>query len=696
MLFQISLWSHAVAAILFGALSVWIGQQALSQRSKSMMAIACAATAFWALTLALAGATSIVATLGEGARNIAWIAYLYGLWRQGVADKWSSALASVYGVILLVILTATTIGIAPLIYSQSPRVLEATFYATLILGMIISIGALVLVHSLYTAATNETRDTIRLPMIALAVMWLYDLNLCTIAYLSSGISKDMLALRGAELALLAPLFGLSVQHGGRVAMRLSRSATFQSLSLVAIGAYLTTMILLTSAIKTVAGEYTSAAQIVFVFGTSISTLILLPSERFRAWFNVKIAKHLFQHRYDYRAEWLRFTDTIGRPGEVEIPLNIRIVKAIADVTESSGGLLLIPDQAGTLIGQNHWNWDNVDVPTPAASKDVAQYYGKSGRIVELDAVRSRNRGSDQDINFVPEWLLIENDAWAIVPLVHFEKLAGLVILRRPKIDRTLDWEDFDLLRVVGRQVASYLSEAGGQEALAHAQQFDEFNRRFAFIIHDIKNLVSQLSLMTRNAERHVGNPAFQVDMIATLKNSTARMNDMLARLSQHNKVKPEDPQVLVVGPVLERIAAVKRVAHPIVLSGDLNQFVIADSARLEQAVAHLVQNAIDASDPAEPVILHVHRIHENAIIEVQDHGVGMSSHFMSHQLFKPFASTKQDGFGIGAFEARALITAMGGRVEVNSQEGRGSVFRIVLPTARGPAFRNLEEQALTP
>src|SRR5690606_3473343 len=100
-----------------------------------------------------------------------------------------------------------------------------------------------------------------------------------------------------------------------------------------------------------------------------------------------------------------------------------------------------------------------------------------------------------------------------------DRLVGAVLLARPEIGRQLDWEDFDLLRIVGRQVASYLAEAQSQEALSEARRFDEFNRRFAFIMHDIKNLVSQLSLVARNAERHADNPEFRVDMVATLKNS---------------------------------------------------------------------------------------------------------------------------------------------------------------------------------
>jgi signal transduction histidine kinase len=107
-----------------------------------------------------------------------------------------------------------------------------------------------------------------------------------------------------------------------------------------------------------------------------------------------------------------------------------------------------------------------------------------------------------------------------------------------------------------------------------------------------------------------------------------------------------------------------------------------DPARLEQALSHLVQNAIDASPAAEPVTINMRASQDEVVVEVIDRGCGMSPQFVHNELFKPFASTKEGGFGVGAFEARTLITAMGGRIEVHSREQEGSTFRIFLPIAR--------------
>ncbi len=686
MLESISLWSHAVAAALFGSLMIWTGRQAISDRQRLAMPLACAGTAFWALTVALAGNNDFAVPIGEAVRNLGWLGYMYALWRQGSGAGRNISLIILYIILAIVVLLGLVVSTATTALEGSPRLINAAFFSTLVLDMMVTVSALMLVHNLYTAATNDARKLIRLPMIALSIMWAYDLNLYTLSYLSGAWSPELLALRGLAVALTAPLLGLSVLQSGQTTIRLSRSATFQSLSLVAIGGYLIVMVLVSSVIQVIASDYARLAQVIFVFGSSIAGLLLLPSPRFRAWFRVKLSKHLFQHRYDYRAEWIRFTDTIGRPSDDGASLEVRIIQAMADITESPGGALLIPAENGHLTLQARWNWTGGEIPAHAAGPEAAAFFLETGRIVELDASRGAEITEGAETSAIPEWLIQEVSAWAMVPLVHFERLSGIVILQRPLIDRTLDWEDFDLLRVVGRQLASYIAEARGQETLAHVQQFDEFNRRFAFIMHDIKNLVSQLSLVTRNAEKHAHNPEFQADMIATLKGSTARMNEMLARLSQHNRVETKAPVPTEAGPLLEQVAASKRMSHPIVLSGDLATFVLADPARLTQALSHLVQNAIDASQPSDPVTISAKRIRDEAVIEVQDTGCGMSTHFIRHNLFKPFSSTKDAGFGIGAFEARSLITAMGGRIDVISREREGTVFRICLPTANGNLF----------
>ena len=170
-------------------------------------------------------------------------------------------------------------------------------------------------------------------------------------------------------------------------------------------------------------------------------------------------------------------------------------------------------------------------------------------------------------------------------------------------------------------------------------------------------------------------------MIATLQSSTARMNDLLARLSQHNTGKTEEPRIVNLTQVANSIGSGYRLRHPVVVMGDAGTFALADPARLDQALSHLVQNAIDASPPHEPVTLTMVRRGSETGIEVADVGPGMTADFVRGSLFKPFASTKTGGFGVGAYEARALINAMGGRIGIVTSPGEGTRMTIWLPGA---------------
>ena len=339
-----------------------------------------------------------------------------------------------------------------------------------------------------------------------------------------------------------------------------------------------------------------------------------------------------------------------------------------------------------------WNWPGEGLLAAAASAPLADYLRRTGRIIELDAVRTGAAGPDE-LAAVPQALVDRAEAWVLAPLIHFDQLVGAILLARPPVDRRPDWEDLDLLRLAGRQVASYLAEARAHQALAEAERFEEFNRRFAFILHDIKNIVSQLTLVARNAERHADNPEFRADMVATLQDSAGRMNDLLARLSQHHGSRTDDIAPVDILPLVEDVARARRAQHPVATSGQANLLALADSARLTQLLGHLVQNAIEASPSGEPVMIAVGEEGAMIAIDVIDRGCGMSPTFVRDHLFKPFVSSKPNGFGLGAFEARQLAEAMGGVVSVISREGEGTCFRVTLPRASADAAPQLMGKA---
>lgn len=674
------LWSHALAALLFGGLALWTIRGAAIGLPRRPLAIALALTALWALAVAGIGAGEMVTRIFETLRNLAWLGFMITLHRRDANVRPPLALGTVYGVVALVGIGALALHIAASIDTrEAAGQIES---AALLFRMLVAVAALVLVQALHAALNPLAGGGLRWIAAALAGLWIAEFLLFCTEYLGAQPHPPSIAARGVAMIAVALAMVTALQRKGELDVRVSRTVAYQSLSLVAIGAYFALLALATSALATIGGSNARLFQTAFVLGSTAAILTLVSNGWLRAWIKVKLAKHFFRHRYDYRAEWMRFTETLGAP-DGAAPLDERIVKAIADLTESPAGLLLVPDGAGLGLGTS-WNWDRSLFP---ATSDVplADHLAGTGRIIELDRVRSDPHCPDAGA--IPTWMLDVVDAWVIVPLPHMESLAGAILLARPPLDRALDWEDFDLLKVAGRQVASHLAEARAQEALADAQRFDEFNRRFAFILHDIKNLVSQLTLTARNAERHADKPEFRADMVATLRDSAERMNALLARLSQHHRGRGEAPHAIEVVQLVRRVATARARQHPVDLAGVPTATAHADPAGLEQLLNHLVQNAIDASPADAPVTLAVGADGPAVTIDVIDLGIGMSPAFVRDKLFKPFVSSKPDGFGIGAFEARQLAAGMDGRIDVASREGQGTRFRVILKAAHAADLR---------
>ncbi|MGS1016413.1 XrtA/PEP-CTERM system histidine kinase PrsK [Allosphingosinicella humi] len=691
MIALIGFWSHALAALLYGALAVWQLRHWNGDRHNRKLVVAFAVMALWGIFVALRGTGDLFSGLAESGRNFAFLAFMYGIVRDAAQRERVRAVRSVYFTVAGVIgLQLVVAGVLPRFESQ-PLAYDALTATANLLGLTIAAGSLVLVHNLYGQAAPDSRWGIRLPVIALAGLWFYDLHLYTVAYLTDAPVPDLVAMRGAVAAMLVPLFALASKRNAHWRMQVSRAATFQSVSLLAIFAYLILMMSATRALDVIGGEWVRIGQIGLVSAMTIAALVLLPSGKARAWLRVILAKHFFEHRYDYREEWLQFTRTVGLGGDDAAPLGDRVIKALADICDSPAGLLFVADEHHHLTIAARWNWRHPVVDGGEADPAFIRFLETSGHVLAFETPNGGIAAGDGPVR-IPEWIAQDGAAWAGVPLLHNDQLVGLVVLAHPIVRRPLDWEDLDLFRTAGIQAASYLAEARSQEALANSHRFDEFNRRFAFIMHDIKNLVSQLSLVARNAERHADNPEFRADMIATLQSSVKKMNDLLARLGRGKGAEAEPLRPVAIQPIVAAIRQARLRGHPVEMFGEESVMALADPGRLEQALGHLVQNAIDASAPDQPVRICFETRGSASVIEVIDSGAGMSAAFIRTRLFQPFTSTKEGGFGIGAFEARSLIAAMGGRIEVASREGEGSRFTIFLPKAEPTADPAIERK----
>jgi putative PEP-CTERM system histidine kinase len=671
--------SHGIAAVAFGALSLILFARLEGTHASRWLIAASAATAVWATLVALFGGT-VGPSAAETVRSGAWLAFVASL----VTSNWQGEAAGrsrqVLGAVSLLIGLQLVADIWALARGGLP---PGAAYVYTLTRLAASIGALVLTHNVYVNSAPSNRWSIRLLCIALAGVFGYDLNLYTLQLLGGTLNTDLWEVRGIANALVVPLIYMSAARNRELRLQVSRQAAFHTLSLGAIGAYLVLMSLAGYGLRLVGGDWGRFLQISFIFATIIFAATVLLSGRARAWLRVQINKHLFAYKYDYRQEWMRFVSTVSSSGPGMGELQERVVQAVCEPVDSPGGALFLENEDGSFDQVARWNYRTIRQRHLGTGSNLAGHFSRTTRVVNLDEYRSGD-SAYRELR-LPEWLTADDQAWLIIPLLHIDTPIGFILVERPLARRELDWEDFDILRTVGRQAASYVAEAAALAKIAESRKFDEFNRRFAFIMHDLKNLVSQLSLVSRNAERHADNPEFRADMAATLKSSVAKMNDLLARLSQQQAQTSDVGEIVDIARIAREVAHSKRQIWPnLVMNGDGGSAPVRGSeGKIEQVLTHLVQNAIDASDTGDEIVVSMAKEPGEVRIDIRDHGRGMSAEFIRSELFEPFKSTKKDGFGIGAYEAREMTRELGGRLAVVSEPGAGTCFSIHLPLAPG-------------
>lgn len=658
--------------------------------SRAALVAAMAGMAVWAWLWGRYGPVSAEEAVGNALRNLAllfWLAATFGPAR-GYGRALSSRLALL--TLIMINLIAALFGALALVDSAITGEVIARnrmLGPLAIVDMLSASAGLVLIENLTRQRNRDTRMPLLVVAGGVAALWAYALNIHLLGWLGGQPPFTLLAIEPLAALMILPVFIFAALETGREKIRLSRGVAVRTLALMGLALYLSIIALTGALARLVGGNYGELAQSVLLSCAIVGGALMLLSKRARAWMMVMISKHFFEHRYDYRNEWMRFTATLeGSNGDGNAPPFRRVAHALAALTESPGALVLIPDEDGDFRPADHWQWPTAMDGAHRISVRSSFALQESGRIIELDAERAQSDVAEldnrPDAAFpMPDWLVEERAAWVLLPLLHLGRLVGMALLQRPAAPRRLDWEDLDVLRISSRQAASHIAEVQSQAALSEARRFDEFNRRFAFIMHDVKNLASQLGLLAANAERHAENPAFRADMIETLKLSVARMNELLHRLSAKRPGGSIQRQPVALTPLLERVSKAASRRHPVTGGCDMALHAAGDAEAIRQIVEHLVANAIDASPAGVPVLVSASEVGGQVRIDVLDHGSGMSADFIRNSLFKPFVSTKDNGFGLGAFEALQLARSMDGRLDVESREGEGSRFSLWLPLA---------------
>lgn len=677
-------WGYGLVGFSYSAFALRLIQlgyvHPVRELSKTTVLAAVTWSALWGwfgLALLLTGMPvfSLLSILSDLLRYVCWFGFLIILLRpdpaQGrlVSMRWMAPLAVAVALFGLLALTFSALRIS--IFGHTSRLI-------LFSAMASPVFALVLLEQVFRNVTEDSRWNIKPLCLGLFSTFLFDLYLFSEAVLFNRLDADALSIRGAVHTSVVPLLLLSMarRNDWISKIRISPKAAFQTATLLMAGLYLIFISSVGYYVRYFGGEWGRALQLGLVFFALLILLLLGLSGSVRAKLRVFLSKHFFRYRFDYREEWLKFTHTLSAKTSPQ-EMGQQVIRGLADMLESPAGGLWMKDRGEAAFSQTaRWNLAQTREKEDASSS-LCQFMMTSGWVINLEEYRSYSRlyGQLQ----LPPWLQELAQAWLVVPLLVGEELIGFVVLASARTRVDVNWEVNDLLKTAGRQAASFLAQMQATEALLEVRKFDSFNRMSAFVVHDLKNIVTQLSLMMKNAKRLGDNPEFQQDMLMTVENSLDRMRQLMLQLRE-GATPPGTPFGVDLGTTIQRIEVVAagrgrklevQLSEPVVTRGH--------EERLERIIGHIVQNALDATGTGERVWINLDRLSGQARIVVGDTGRGMSQDFIRDRLFKPFQTTKQAGMGIGAYESFQYVQELGGRIEVVSELNKGTTVTILLP-----------------
>ena len=663
---------HAACALIYGFLAALI---VIDHRRAGFpghttaiwLATACAVTAAWAGSVALvwdSGYFGLSAWL-ELARSVSWYGFILHLFRQSV----SAPRQLQHAFMTMGLLALLLVGGLPLLDTLVMRSDASATAIGAVVRLGLAVSSLLLLENLYLNTGPDARWHINLLCIGVGSLFIFDMVLYADALLFRRLSLPLFTARAPVTIIAAPLIALAAARARRwkIDIHVSRDVVFHSFTLMASGVFLLAVAATGEIVRRGTSDWGYVVEVALIFSALLGLAVMLTSGSARSRLKAVFVDNFFSHRYDYRREWMRCIDTLTAP-QAYVGLHNRAIRAVAEVVDSPAGALFVraaEDVAFQWAGS--WNMPAAADPFPPGHPLLA-LFGEGDWVVILDE-HADSTGWFPDLPRV----------WLAVPLNHFGAVIGFVVVAKSRAPFGLDKEVYDLLRTVGREVASRVAEQRAAQTLVQTQQLREYSERFAFVLHDIKNVSGQLSMLLRNAEVHAQNPEFQRDMLVTVRASVEKITRLLDRL----KVNKREQSHALITP-LDHVQAVVdacRIASgaAIALDDDGGRAGIAiDPEAFDAVLTHLLNNAIETSADV-PVEVTLRYEASNMIVDIVDHGPGMAAEFIRDELFQPFNSTKARGHGIGAYQARELIRKAGGDVMVFSRVGAGTTMRIMLP-----------------
>ena len=616
-------------------------------------------------------------------RDISWLVFLINIIRIQSGTGFSPLHKYIFPGIITGISLFIFLGLSSSYYSNPLPVIgnigiEPIYYGYLFLSLI----GLVLVEQVYRSTKKNLRWTIKFLCLGIGGIFAFDFFLYSDAILFSRVYSDFWYARGAVNAVCVPFIVVSIKRvpEWKIDLFISRHVIFQSTIFMLAGMYLILMATAGYYVRIFGGSYGGALETIFLFMAVIALIAVLFSTNLRARLRIFLAKHFYENKYDYRDEWLGFTRMLAE-SQREENIYRNIIRAFADTMKCRGGAIWLASKDGRhYLGTGDLHLKEVLVHTIPSESELIHFLSEKHWIINLDDYKANAQHYDRMV--LPEFIQRIPNAALLIPLLNEEYLLGIMLLTQSDINMSYNWEDYDLLKTMGRQSASFIAMLRATEDLTEAKQFEAFNRLSAYVVHDMKNIAAQLTLVSSNSKKHRDNRKFLDDAFETIDNAVAKMNRLTRSLKKDALKTIPVREPVDMRAMIEDVVKAREVDNPppVIKQAEYNLTVLAGRDRLMSVVEHLVQNAQEATQEHGNVEIYLGRNDHHVVLKIMDTGCGMDEEFIRTRLFKPFDTTKGNaGMGIGVYESREVIEELGGKIGVDSLPGKGTTFTIMLP-----------------
>ncbi|MEA3213071.1 MAG: hypothetical protein QOE70_6128 [Chthoniobacter sp.] len=627
--------------------------------------------------------TLVAKSIGPGVWLAFSLVYSRGNYREFLR-RWRVVLAFVAILPPLIALLCFRGLISPVHSAPSPELIWLALSAPAkLLNALILISVLLILTNFertFQAAVGTMRWRVKFLLLGLGLIFGARIFTRTQTLLFSGQDLGLVDIETGALLIGCVMIGVAHLRRGlsEVDVYPSHAILQNSVTFVLAGCYLFLVGVLAQVVKWLGGSSTFQLQALIILAGVAGLGVLLLSERLRQRVKYFVSRHLRRPHHDFRQVWRRLTERLASASDTTDSCTAATQMISETFNALSVTVWLLDEQQHWVLGASTSEKGDKAPSAGIAAHEVSDLADLGQRVepFDLEEVSTTWAGA---LRAATSQQFSERRRLAVT-LRAGQHILGVVVLGDRVYRMPYTLEEFELLRCLADQLAATLLNLRLGQDLAFAREMETFQTMSAFFVHDLKNSASSLNLMLQNLPQHFDNPEFREDALRGLERTTAHINGLIARLSSfRGQLELNIGRVNLNDLILEAIAQMG--PRPVAITQDLQlaEPVRLDREQIKSVVINLMTNAHEATPPGGRISIRTEKRDGQAILTLTDDGCGMAADFLRKSLFRPFQTTKKKGIGIGMFQSRMIVEAHQGRIQVSSEPGQGSTFRVLLP-----------------